>query len=49
VALFRFGHSKEDAFAFLIPLAFGKIAIRLRGLDFRPPVAFNNFDSLFRS
>src|SRR5436190_916029 len=30
MALFRFGHAQKNAFASLVPLAFGQIAIRLR-------------------
>src|SRR5882724_6138165 len=47
--LFGFGHAQKNAFASLVPLAFGQIAIRLRSLDFRPPIAFNDFDRLLRS
>src|SRR5437879_8527503 len=44
MALFRFGHPQENAFAFLVPLALGQIAIGLRSLDFRLPVALDDFD-----
>jgi hypothetical protein len=44
VPFFRFRHAQEDAFAFLVPLALGEIAIGLRGLDFRLPVAFDYID-----
>jgi hypothetical protein len=43
MALFRFGHAQENAFASLVPLAFGQIAIRLRRLDFSAPIAFDDF------
>ena len=46
MALFRFGHAQKNASAFLIPLAFGQIAIRLRRLDFRLPIASYDFDRL---
>src|SRR5438093_9801395 len=44
MALFRLGHAQKNAFASLIPLAIGEVAIRLRGLDFRLPVARNYVD-----
>jgi hypothetical protein len=43
MALFRFGHAKKNAFAFLIALTFGQITIGLGRLHFRPPIAFNDF------
>src|SRR2546425_6789853 len=43
MALFRFGHAKKNASAFLIVLTFGQITIRLRGLHFRLPIAFDDF------
>ena len=46
MALFRFGHAQKNAFAFLVPLALGQIAISLRRLDFRAPIAFDDFDCL---
>src|SRR5437899_841899 len=51
VPLFRFGHPQQNAFAFLVSLALGQIAIGLRGLDFRLPVArdhIDRFPSIFR-
>src|SRR6266516_3578009 len=44
VAFFSFRHAQEDAFAFLVPLALGKISIGLRGLDFSLPVAPDHLD-----
>src|SRR5207247_5897441 len=44
VALFRFGHPQKNAFAFLVSLALGQIAIRLRSFYFRLPVARNHGD-----
>jgi hypothetical protein len=49
MALFRFSHAQENAFASLVPLAVGQIAIRLRRLDFRAPIASDDFDRLRRS
>src|SRR4030095_4115980 len=46
VTLFRFGHAQKNTLAFLVPLAFGQITIRLRGLHFGLPIAFNDFDGL---
>src|SRR4029077_2573873 len=43
MALFRFGHAKKNALAFLVPFAPGQIAIGLRRLNFRLPIAFNDF------
>jgi hypothetical protein len=43
VTFFRFGHAQKNALAFLVPLASGQIAIGLRRLDFRPPIALNDF------
>ncbi len=44
VALFRFSHPQENAFAFLVVLALRQVAIGLRGLDFRLPVARDHVD-----
>jgi hypothetical protein len=49
MALFSFGHAQKNAFASLVPLAVGQIAIRLRRLDFCAPIAFDDFDRLVRS
>ena len=49
VAFFRFRHAQKDAFAFLVPLALGEIAIGLRGLDFSLPVAPDHPDRLLCS
>jgi hypothetical protein len=49
MALFRFGHAQENAFASFVPLAFGQIAIRLRRLDFCAPITFDDFYRLLRS
>jgi hypothetical protein len=43
VTLFRFGHAQKNGLAFLVPLAPGQIAIGLRRLNFRLPIAFNDF------
>jgi hypothetical protein len=51
MALFRFGHAQKNAFASLIALTLGQIAIGLRSLDFGLPVARNHGDcflSIFR-
>src|SRR5438309_11484974 len=39
MTLFRFGHPQENALTFLVPLTLGQIAIGLRGLHFRLPIA----------
>jgi hypothetical protein len=44
MALFRFGHAQKNAFASLIALTLGQIAIGLRSLDFRLPVAHDHGD-----
>src|SRR6266481_9691211 len=44
VALFRLGHAQKNAFASLVALALGQIAIGLRSLNFRLPVAFDYID-----
>src|SRR6266516_2150931 len=44
VALFRFGHAQKNPFASLVALTLGQIAIGLRGLDFRLPVARDHGD-----
>jgi hypothetical protein len=44
MALFRFGHAQKNAFASLVALALGQIAIGSRGLDFRLPVARDHGD-----
>jgi hypothetical protein len=46
MTLFRFCHAQKNAFAFFVPLTFREIAIGLRGLDFRLPVASCSFDRL---
>jgi hypothetical protein len=46
MAFFGFGHAQENAFAFLILLALGQIAIRLRCLNFCLPIAFDDADRL---
>ena len=46
VAFFRFRHAQENAFAFLVRLARGQIAIGLRGLDFSLPIALDCIDRL---
>src|SRR4029450_8649253 len=49
MALFGFGHAQKNAFASLVPLAFGQIAIGLRRLDFWAPISFDDFYRLLRS
>src|SRR6266516_4929592 len=44
MALFRFGHAQKNAFASLAALALGQIAIGLRSLNFRLPVARDHGD-----
>jgi hypothetical protein len=44
MALFRFGHAQKNAFASLIALTLGQIAIGLRSLDFGLPVARDHGD-----
>src|SRR5437762_7040528 len=44
VALFRFGHAQKNAFASLVALTLGQIAIGLRSLNFRLPVARDHGD-----
>src|SRR5262249_21112659 len=46
MALFRFCHAQEDAFAFLVSFALGEVAIRLRSLHFGLPIALGYFDRL---
>jgi hypothetical protein len=51
MALFRFGHAQKNAFASLIALTLGQIAIGSRSLNLRLPVARNHGDcflSIFR-
>jgi hypothetical protein len=49
MTLFRFCHTQENAFAFFIVFPFRKIAIGLRGLNFRLPVTPCNIDRLLCS
>jgi hypothetical protein len=49
VPLLRFGHAQQDALAFFIRFALGKIAIRLRRLNFGSPIALDDFDCLLWS
>src|SRR6266478_9198705 len=44
MALFRFGHAQKNAFASLIALTLCQIAIGLRSLNFRLPVARDHGD-----
>src|SRR5437762_7026114 len=44
VALFRFGHAQKNGFALLVVLALGQVAISLRSLNFRLPVARDHGD-----
>src|SRR5439155_21792379 len=44
MALFRFGHAQKNAFASLVELTLGQIAISSRGLDFSLPVAPDHID-----
>ena len=46
MTLFRFGHAQKNAFAFFVALTFREIAVRLRGLDFRLPIAPCSIDRL---
>src|SRR5690242_10996675 len=46
MTLFRFRHAQKNAFAFFIALSFREIAVRLRRLDFRLPVAPGSIDRL---
>src|SRR6266513_2736064 len=46
VPLFRFRHSQQNAFAFLVPLALGQITIGLRRLDLGLPVPLDYLDGL---
>src|SRR5258708_1086060 len=46
MTLFRSGHAQENPFAFFVGLSFGEIAVGLRGLDFRLPVAHCSIDRL---
>src|SRR5205814_181765 len=46
MTLFRFGHAQENPFAFFVWLSLGEIAVGLRGLDFRLPVAPCSIDRL---
>jgi hypothetical protein len=39
MTLFRFCHAQKNAFAFFVVLTSGEVAVGLRGLDFRLPVA----------
>src|SRR4029077_18577421 len=46
MTLFRFCHAQKNAFAFFVALTFREIAVGLRGLDFRLPVAPCSIDRL---
>jgi hypothetical protein len=46
MTLFRFGHAQKNAFAFFVGLSLREIAVGLRGLDFRLPVAPCSIDRL---
>src|SRR5512132_1730403 len=46
MTLFRFCHAQKNAFAFFVALTFREIAVGLRGLDFRLPVASCSIDRL---
>src|SRR5512132_3925347 len=46
MTLFRFCHAQKNALAFFVALTFREIAVGLRGLDFRLPVAPCSIDRL---
>jgi hypothetical protein len=46
MTLFRFRHAQKNAFAFFVVLSFREIAVGLRCLDFRLPVAHCSLDRL---
>src|SRR5260370_12861732 len=46
MAFFRLRHTIQNTFSFFVGLARGELAIHLRGLHFRTPVAFHHFDCL---
>src|SRR4029077_7349319 len=46
MTLFRFCHAQKNAFAFFIALTLREIAVGLRGLDLRLPVAPCSIDRL---
>src|SRR5512146_2130924 len=46
MTLFLFCHAQKNTFAFFVALTFREIAIGLRGLDFRLPVAPCSIDRL---
>src|SRR5258705_13919988 len=46
MTLFRFCHAQKNAFAFFVVLSLREIAVGLRGLDFRLPVASCSIDRL---
>jgi hypothetical protein len=46
MTLFRFRHAQKNGFAFFVALSFREIAIGLRSLHFRLPVAPGNIDRL---
>src|SRR6516225_7121463 len=46
MTLFGFRHAQKNAFAFFVALSLRKIAVGLRGLDFRLPVAHGSLDCL---
>jgi hypothetical protein len=46
MTLFCFCHAQKNALTFFVALSLREIAVGLRGLDFRLPVAPRNFDRL---
>jgi hypothetical protein len=46
MTLFRFCHAQKNALAFFVALTLREIAVGLRGLDFRLPVAPCSIDRL---
>ena len=46
VAFLGLRHSDQDSFAFFVLLAGRQIAVRLRRLDFRPPIALDHLNRL---
>src|SRR6478672_5859369 len=46
MTLFRFCHAQKNAFAFFVALTLREVAVGLRGLDFRLPVAPCSIDRL---
>src|SRR5215472_3364597 len=46
MTLFGFCHAQKNGFAFFVALSFREIAVGLRGLDFRLPVAHCSIDRL---